>query len=317
MTVALVLAAALQSFEGLLGGSVSAATPILLVALGGMYTYHSGVFNISMEGMMLCGAFGAVMAGHGAQNWMWGLVGGIAGASIPGLLFALFVVGLGVDEFVTGIALNLGAVGATTFALRRTYGVAGAFSGSSARPIPALPRVSLDQISRVPILRNMISGHTILDWVAVALVGFSFVLVFRTRFGLRLRAAGFSGASLDASGVSTRRVRLWSIGICSILCGLGGAFLSLGYLQVFGENMSNGRGWIALAAIVVVKGHPIGIAMLCALFGLASSIGLKVQSVGIPPQLSEMLPAIATLVALGFYAHRRKPHRGVLAKVTR
>lgn len=313
MTHAFVLGAALQSFEGLLSGSISAATPILLVALGGMYTYYSGVFNISMEGMMLCGAFGAVAAAHGTQNWLWGLMGGIAGASILGLMFALFVVGLRVDEFVTGIALNLAAAGATTFALRRTYGVAGAFSGSADQPIPALPRLSLGPISRTPIVRAIFSGHTILDWLALGLVAFSLVLVFRTRFGLRLRAAGFSGPSLNASGVSTHAIRLWSIGICSVLCGLGGAFLSLGYLQVFGENMSNGRGWIALAAIVVVKGRPTGIALLCGLFGLASSLGLKAQALHIPPQFSEMLPSLATLGALGVYAHRRKRQRAVSA----
>jgi general nucleoside transport system permease protein len=306
VTPALFLGAAFQSLDGLLSGSVSAATPILLVALGGMFTYHAGVFNISMEGMMLCGAFGAVAAAHGTQSWLWGLVGGIAGASVLGLLFALFVLYLQVDEFVTGIALNLAAAGATTFALRRTYGVAGAFSGTVDRPIPAIPRLSFGPIEKVPILRALLSGHTILDWLVEVAVVFTLVVVFRTKFGLRLRAAGLSGPSLDASGVSTRRIRLISIGACAALCGLGGAFLSIGYLQVFGENMSNGRGWIALAAIVVVKGHPGGIAMLCGLFGLASSLGLRAQSLSVPPQFSEMLPPIATLLALAVYANRRR-----------
>jgi general nucleoside transport system permease protein len=300
-----IIAAALQSFEGLLSGSISAATPILLAALGGMYTYYAGVFNIAMEGMMLAGAFSAVAAAHATQSWVMGILGGIAGASVLGALFVLFVLYLKVDEFVTGIALNLAAVGATTFALRRTYGVAGAFSGTPGKPIPAIPVVRLGVLDRVPVLRGVISGHTILDWVALAAIGISFVVVFRTRFGLRLRASGFSAATVDASGVSTRRVRLWSLGACSVLCGLAGAFLSLGYLQLFGENMSNGRGWIALAAIIVVKGHPGGIAVLCALFGLASSIGLKAQGIDVPPQFSEMLPSIATLLALGVYARRQ------------
>jgi general nucleoside transport system permease protein len=300
-----IVAAALQSFEGLLSGSISAATPILLAALGGMYTYYAGVFNIAMEGMMLAGAFGAVAAAHATQSWAIGILGGIAGASILGALFVLFVLYFKVDEFVTGIALNLAAVGATTFALRRTYGVAGAFSGTPKKPIPAIPLVRLGVLDRVPVLRALISGHTVLDWVALAAIGVSFVVVFRTRFGLRLRASGFSAATVDASGVSTRQVRLWSLGACSVLCGLAGAFLSLGYLQLFGENMSNGRGWIALAAIIVVKGHPGGIAVLCALFGLASSIGLKAQGIDVPPQFSEMLPSISTLVALGVYARRQ------------
>jgi general nucleoside transport system permease protein len=305
-----IIAAVLQSFEGLLSGSISAATPILLAALGGMYTYYAGVFNIAMEGMLLAGAFGAVAAAHGSQNWFLGILGGIVGAAILGLIFALFVLYLQVDEFITGIALNLAAVGATTFALRKTYGVAGAFSGTPERPIPAIPKVKLGWIDQIPIIRALLSGHTILDWLALGAIGVSFGLVFRSRFGLRLRASGFNAMSVDASGVSTRRIRAQSIAACSVLCGLGGAFLSLGYLQVFGENMSNGRGWIALAAIIVVKGHPGGIALLCGLFGVASSLGLKAQAINIPPQFSEMLPSVATLVALGIYARRRAIDRG-------
>jgi general nucleoside transport system permease protein len=299
------LAAALQSFEGLLSGSISAATPILLAALGGMFTYYAGVFNIAMEGMLLAGAFGAVAFAHGTQSWFLGVLGGIGGAAILGCIFVLFVLYLKVDEFVTGIALNLAAVGATTFALRKTYGVAGAFSGSADQPIPPIPKVKLGFVDDIPIIRALVSGHTILDWVALAAIGVAFVLVFRTRFGLRLRASGFNASSVDASGVSTRRIRARSIAACSVLCGLGGAFLSLGYLQVFGENMSNGRGWIALAAIIVVKGHPGGIALLCGLFGIASSLGLKAQGLSVPPQFSEMLPSLATLFALGVYARRR------------
>jgi general nucleoside transport system permease protein len=311
-----ILAAALQSFEGLLSGSISAATPILLAALGGMYTYYAGVFNIAMEGMMLGGAFGAVATAHSTQSWALGVLGGVAGASVLGALFVLFVLFLRVDEFVTGIALNLAAVGATTFALRRTYGVAGAFSGTPDRPIPAVPRVRLGFVDRIPILRALVSGHTILDWVAIAAIGVSLAVVFRTRFGLRLRASGFSGPTVDASGVSVRQIRIWSVAACTVLCGLAGAFLSLGYLQLFGENMSNGRGWIALAAIIVVKGHPAGIAVLCGLFGLASSVGLKAQGLDVPPQFSEMLPSIATLVALGLYAHRRGQPRRSSVKVS-
>ena len=110
----------------------------------------------------------------------------------------------------------------------------------------------------------------------------------------------------DASGVSTRRVRAQSLALCAVLCGLAGAFLSLGYLQLFGENMSNGRGWIALAAIVLVQGSPFGIAMLSLLFGVAASVGLKAQSLNVPAQFTEMLPYLATLVALFVYARRRR-----------
>lgn len=302
----MILGAVLRSFEGLLSGSVSAATPILLAALGGMYTYYAGIFNIAMEAMMLAGAFGAVIAAHGSQNWFVGVLGAVLAAGVLAAIFALFVLVLRTDEFVTGIALNLATVGATTFLLRRIYKKAGAFSGTADKPIPAMPKIRIPVLADVPVLRSVTSGHTVVEWMIPLLLAGSVALVFRTRFGLRLRSAGWNAASLEASGVSTRRVRAQSLGLCAVLCGLAGAFLSIGYLQLFGENMSNGRGWISLAAIVLVQGSPLGIAALSLLFGFAASVGLKAQSVDVPPQFTEMLPYLATLIALYVYARRRR-----------
>ena len=302
----MIVASFLGSFEGLLSGSVSATAPILLAALGGMYTYYAGIFNIAMEAMMLAGAFGAVVAAHGSQNWFIGVLGAVFAAGVLAVIFGVFVLVLGTDEFVTGIALNLATVGATTFLLRRIYKSAGAFSGTAAQPIPAMPKVRIPLLADVPLLRSVARGHTVVEWMIPLLLAGSVVLVFRTRFGLRLRSAGWNPASLDASGVSTRRVRAQSLALCAILCGLAGAFLSIGYLQLFGENMSNGRGWIALAAIVLVKGSPIGIATLSLLFGFAASVGLKAQGVDVPPQFTEMLPYLATLAALYLYSRRRR-----------
>ncbi len=302
----MILGAVLRSFEGLLSGSVSAAAPILLAALGGMYTYYAGIFNIAMEAMMLAGAFGAVVAAHGSQNWFVGLLGAVSAAGVLAAIFALFVLVLGTDEFVTGIALNLATVGATTFLLRRIYKKAGAFSGTADKPIPAMPKIRIPLLGDVPVLRSVTAGHTVVEWMIPLLIAGSVLLVFRTRFGLRLRSAGWNPASLEASGVSTRRVRAQSLVLCAVFCGLAGAFLSIGYLQLFGENMSNGRGWISLAAIVLVQGSPLGIAALSLLFGFAASVGLKAQSIDVPPQFTEMLPYLATLIALYVYARRRR-----------
>ena len=302
----MIVASFVRSFEGLVSGSLSATAPILLAALGGMYTYYAGIFNIAMEAMMLAGAFGGVLVGHGTQSWALGVVGAIAGAAILAITFGVFVLLLETDEFVTGIALNLAAVGATTFLLRRIYKKAGAFSGSPERPIPAIPKVRIPGLANVPIVRSVAAGHTLIEWIVPVVIAGSAVLVFRTRFGLRLRAAGYNATCLDASGVSTRAVRAKSLALCAVLCGLAGAFLSLGYLQLFGENMSNGRGWISLAAIVLVQGSPLGIALLSLLFGVAASVGLKAQSLNVAPQFTEMLPYVATLIALFVYARRRQ-----------
>lgn len=302
----MIVAAVVRSFEGLISGSISATAPILLAALGGMYTYFSGIFNIAMEAMMLAGAFGGVVVGHGTGNWFFGVLGAIGAAGVLAMLFGVFVLLLHTDEFVTGIALNLATVGATTFLLRRIYKKAGAFSGTADHPIPAIPKVRLPFLADLPVVRSIANGHTLIEWAVPLLVIGSVLLLYRTRFGLRLRAAGWNPASLDASGVSTRRLRAQSLALCAFFCGLAGAFLSLGYLQLFGENMSNGRGWISLAAIVLVQGSPLGISALCLLFGVAASVGLKAQGVHIAPQFTEMLPYLATLAALYVYARRRR-----------
>lgn len=302
----MIVCTVLRSFEGLLSGSISATTPILLAALGGMYTYYAGIFNIAMEAMMLSGAFGAVVVGHGTQSWIFGIVGAIGAAGVLALIFGIFVLVLRTDEFVTGIALNLATVGATTFLLRRIYKKAGAFSGTPSHPVPAIPKVTIPYLSDIPILRAITAGHTLIEWMIPLLLAGSVALVFCTRFGLRLRAAGWNAACLDASGVSTIGVRARALALCALLCGLAGSFLSIGYLQLFGENMSNGRGWIALAAIVLVQGSPLGIAALCLLFGVAGSIALKTQGFGIAPQFTEMLPYVATLLALFAYSRTRR-----------
>jgi general nucleoside transport system permease protein len=303
------LASLVRSTDGLVSGTISATIPILLAALGGMYTYYSGIFNIAMEGMMLSGAFGAVVGSYYAQSWVVGILGGIGGAMVLAVIYILFVVVWKTDEFVTGIALNLGAVGATTFLLRRIFHTAGAFASSPDKSFPGVPVVRLHVLDGIPIIRAIVSGHTVLDWLAVFALGLSVFVVRKTRFGLRLRAAGYNASSLSASGVSTPRVRTISVVLCAVLCGLAGAFLSIGYLQVFGENMSNGRGWIALAAIVLVKGRPGGVAAICLLFGFASSIALKAQSVHLPTQFSDMFPYLITLVALFVYARRHRSSR--------
>lgn len=293
-------------FTGLINGAIASATPILLAALGGSYTYYAGVFNIAMEGMLLMAAFCAVWGSFTFGSWVAGVLLAILGALLLALIFIFFVVVLDTDEFVTGIALNLLTLGATTYLLRQSFGVKGVYAGPGIDPIPSL---NFPLIAQIPIVGPILSGQNLTVYVAVLATAASAFLIFRTRFGLRLRAAGCNPASLDSSGVPSNRLRIDALLLCGVLCGLGGAFLSLGYVNLFSENMSAGRGWIALTAIILVGGNPWGIAVISLVFGLADGLGLLLQGYQVPSQFTAMLPYVATLVALYFYARRRRKER--------
>jgi len=291
-------------FLGLISATITGATPILLAALGGTFTFYAGIFNIAMEGMMLVGAFCAVLGSYFLHSWLLGIVCAIAGATVMALIFILFAVKLRTDEFLTGIALNLFAVGLTTFLLRDIFHVKGAFTSAGIQPIPSL---RLPGIDRIPVLGRLLSGYNVLVYVTVILTVFAAYLIFRTRYGLRLRAAGYNAACLSSSGVSADGIRISSLLLCAVYCGLAGAFLSLGYVNLFAENMSAGRGWISLTAVILVNGNPWGIAIISLLFGFFDGLSVSLQSASIPAQFTAMLPYAATLVSLYFYSmHKRK-----------
>ncbi len=291
---------------GLINGMIAGATPILLAALGGAFTFYAGIFNIAMEGMMLAGAFGAVVGSYFFHSWAMGILLAVVFALVLAFIFILFAVVLHTDEFVTGIALNLFAVGATTYLMRQTFKVKGVFSNPDIVP---MPRIHIPFIEKIPLLGEVLSGQNLMVYVAVIAVFITAFLIFRTRFGLRLRAAGYNAACLDSSGVATARMRTWSLLLCAVLCGLAGAFISLGYVTLFAENMSAGRGWISLAAIILVSGNPTGIAVISLVFGFSDGLGLLLQDYQVPSQFTSMVPYIATLIALYFYSVKERKRK--------
>jgi len=283
---------------GLIKGMLSAATPILLAAMGGSLTYYAGVFNIAMEGMMLSGAFFAVLGSYFFQSWQIGILFAVIGSVLMSLIFIFFAVVLQMDEFITGIGLNLFSAGLTTYMLRQIFKVKGAFSNPA---IVSIPRIEIPVIEDVPFLGDILSGQNLVIYISVLVVILVNYLVFRTRFGLRLRASGYNRVCLDTSGVSANRIRVISLILCGVLCGLAGAYLSLGYVTLFTEGMSAGRGWISLAAVILVSGNPLGIALISLLFGFTDGLGLFLQKT-IPSQFTSMVPYVATLIALFFYS---------------
>ncbi|MEN6570829.1 MAG: ABC transporter permease [Anaerolineaceae bacterium] len=287
---------------GLINGMISSATPILLAALGGALTFYAGIFNIAMEGMMLGGAFFGMLGSYYFHSWPVGILFAILGAILMALIFILFAVVLKMDEFITGIGLNLFSAGATTYMLRQIFKVKGAFSSPEIVPIPNL---DIPLIKNIPVIGDILSGHNLIVYLTIVVVLLTAYLVFKTRFGLRLRAAGYNRTCLDTSGVSANRIRIASLLLCGVLCGLAGAYLSLGYVTLFSEGMSAGRGWISLAAVILVSGNPAGLTLISLLFGFTDGLGLYLQKT-LPSQFTSMVPYVATLVALFVYSVRTK-----------
>ncbi len=206
------------------------------------------------------------------------------------------------DEFITGIGLNLLALGSTTYMLRQIFKVKGMFASVD---IVSIPKVDIPFIQNIPIIGEILSGHNLVVYLTVLAVFAVYYLVFKTRFGLRLRAAGYNRTCLDTSGVSANRIRITSLIVCGVLCGLAGSFLSLGVVTGFTEGMSAGKGWISLAAVILVSGSPTGIALISLIFGFTDGLGLFMQQ-SMPPQFTEMVPYVATLIALFVYSIRLK-----------
>ena len=270
-------------------------TPILLAALGGAICERAGVFNIALEGFILVGAFCAVLGSYFFGSAWWGALAAIGGGVGMGLLFAEFSLRRKGDGIVVSIGLNLFAAGLTAYLLRTIFGVAGSFRDAR---IVGFGPVNIPGLAEVPVLGPFLSGQSILFYFAV-LMALALQMFFAThRLGLRLRAAGENPAGLAAGGVSPTRVRLWALVFCGALCGLAGAQLSIANVNLFVENMSAGRGWIAVVAVLLTRGQPLAVLFIALLFGFVDSLSFRIQGFGLPQQFTDVMPYLATLIVL-------------------
>lgn len=270
-------------------------TPILLAALGGALCERAGVFNIALEGFLLTGAFAAVVGAYFAGSPLVGALAAVIAGIAIGLVFAEFNLRRGGDPIVVSIAINILAAGLTTYLLRAIFDVSGAFSDPA---IAGFGAVHLPVIESIPGLGPFLSGQSILFYVALLAVAAMHFFFLRHRLGLRMRAAGENPQALAAGGVSPRRVQLWALVGCGALCGLGGAQLSIANVNLFVENMSAGRGWIAVVAVLLTRGRPWPLFAIALIFGFVDSLSFRVQGLGLAQQFTDMMPYVATLIVL-------------------
>ncbi len=279
---------------GFLAAAVRVATPLLLAATGETVTERGGVINLGLEGMMLAGALAATLGASAAGPWT-----GLALAVLAGMLlaagFALITIGAGADQIIAGTALTLGAVGLTGTIYRQAYG-----TGGAGLALPTLAPVPIPGLSRIPILGQAFFDQPAPTYLALAALPLVWWVLFRTRAGLALRATGEGAAMARAAGLRTGLVRAAATIVGGGFAGLAGATLVLAQVGTFAEKMTAGRGYVAIAIVVLGRWHPAGVAVAALLFGAATALQYLFQSLGlaVPYQLFLMLPYLLTLLAL-------------------
>jgi ABC-type uncharacterized transport system permease subunit len=283
-----------------LEATVRTATPLLLAALGETIVERAGVINIGLEGVVLTGAFGALV-GATYGGVLGGIFGGIAGGVIVALVFALFVIPLRSDQIITGTAITLLSVGITGTLYRTMYGTSGA-----ALSIPTLAPMRIPFLAAIPVFGSSFFQQTAFTYACYLLVPGLWWWMYRTHSGLALRAVGESPPAAYAAGIRPNRVRLWALIFSGFTGGLAGATLVIAQAGTFAENMSAGRGFVAIAIVVLGRWHPLGVAVAALVFGGATALQFLLQALGLalPYQLFLALPYVLTLAALAGIAGR-------------
>ncbi|MGH3105062.1 MAG: ABC transporter permease [Gaiellaceae bacterium] len=271
------------------------ATPLAFAAIGGIFSERSGVVNIGLEGMMLSGAFFGIWAAAWSGSWVVGLGFAVLAGGLMALIHAFVSIHLRADQIVSGFAINFLALGLTGYLFRYIYGTQGTPSDISRIPDIRLPGFVRD----IPFIGEVFGQLSLMIWLMFALLVLSYLVLFKTPVGLRLRSVGEHPRAADTVGISVYKVRYTAVVVSGMLAALGGAYLSIGFTGTFNENMTAGRGYIALAAVIFGKWRPGPAFSACLLFGFASAISIPLQrEADVSANLLSTLPYVLTLVAL-------------------
>ncbi|KGM50473.1 ABC transporter permease [Pseudooceanicola atlanticus] len=303
-----------------LDSTIRLATPLLLACLAGLFSERAGIFDIGLEGKMLAAAFFSAAVAYMTGSVWLGLLAGIAASMALSALHGIASITFQGNQLISGVAINFLAAGMTVLIAQDWFSQGGrtpSLTGAGRFNSITLPFA--ESLQSVPILgpiyHDLISGHTILVYVAFLMVPLTWWILFRTRFGLRLRAVGENPAAVDTAGVSVVGLRFAAVGICGILCGVAGAYLATALQAGFVKDMSAGRGYIALAALIFAKWRPWYALMSTMLFGFLQAIALRpdlIQNtigVKVQVQLLDALPYILTVIILAGFVGKAIPPR--------
>lgn len=283
----------------LLFSTIRTATPLIFAALGGLFSERAGVINIALEGLMLAGAFTAAVVTYELQNPYIGFLCGIISGAALALVYAVAVIKFEADQVVTGFAISLLMIGLPAVISAAIYDSAG----------------STEQIAKEFLLPELGNRLNVASILAFALVPVCWYVLYKTPFGLRIRAAGENPAAADAAAVNVIRLRYIAVILSGVLAAAGGAYLSIGQSSLFTKAMTAGRGYIALAALILAKWKPVPVLFACLFFGFTEALAIQMQGVikmpsgeEVPVQFIQMIPYVLTIIVLaGFIGLSRAP----------
>ena len=279
---------------GLIAAMLRFATPLAFGAIGGVINERAGIVNIGIEGMMLVGAFFGIWAAAWSGSWVIGVLMAMVFGGALALVHAFFSIHLRADQIVSGFAINFLALGLTGYLFRSIYGTQGTPSD-----VDRIPDIHLGPVKDIPLLGDIFGQLNLMIWLMFAVLIASWITLFKTPVGLRLRSVGEHPRAAETVGISVYGVRYAAVVVSGMFAALGGAYLSIGFTGSFNENMTSGRGFIALAAVILGKWNPVGAFLACLLFGFGFALSIPLQrEADVSANLVSTLPYVLTLIAL-------------------
>ncbi|WP_206885671.1 ABC transporter permease [Alicyclobacillus mali (ex Roth et al. 2021)] len=282
--------------------TLSMAIPLALPAVGGTFSERTGVVNIAMEGIMLIGAFFGVAFSYWTGSAWIGLLAAIICGALTALALAWGAIHVSADQTVLGMGINVFAAGLTTFLLNTLFG----YSGTPVNT-PKLPSFSIPGLDAIPYIGIIFRNQSVLMYIGIVLVFLAHWFLFSTRLGLRMRSVGENPLAADTLGIPVWRLRYLGVVLSGVFSAIGGAYLSIGILNGFTSNMTSGRGYIALAAMIFGKWTPLGSFGAALIFGFSTALGIVLQGHGVSSNILQMIPYALTILALTGLIGRSTP----------
>ncbi len=286
----------------LINSTIRSTTPVLLAALGSAICSQVGVFNIALEGQMLIGSFTAIIINYLTGSVTLSVIGGVLSGALVGLIVAILQVKYKGADMVIGTSIYLLVGGITSILLTVILGVRGSFSSPK---LVSLKNIEIPILKNIPVVSKLFQNLTIIDYLSYVIAFLVFIYLYRSVLGFRTRSVGINKEASESLGINATRIQMAMVVLSGALCGLGGVVLSIGQVTLFTENMTAGRGFIAMAAANMGQQHPILIIFSSLFFGASQAFGVAIQNI-IPSQITMSVPYIFTVIALAVFGFRRK-----------